>query len=218
MGGAAVNRKGPGIQSNLASGVPSGALLVVAPALAAVLALAGVTTPKALSISNERIALDLAQARALQFAKEAELAERYRSLALAQRCRDGIELARRRTPAEIDAVVAQGILRLAAEQAGLKVLVLAEGPELAPNLPASFDRIVVEGHELTVSGPLLALARLEQRLRALGYPCCIVSIHAELPTSPGAQPTARVMVGLLHFAPALPTADAPSPEANWNQP
>lgn len=213
-----MNRKGPGIQSNLSSGVPTGALLVIAPAFAALVALAGVTTPKALSINDERIALDLAEARAAHFREEAELADRYRSLDIAQRCRDGIELARRRTPAEVDGVVAQGILRLAAEDTGLKVLVLAEGPELAPNLPVSFDRIVAKGYELTVSGPLIALSRFEQRIRALGAPCCISSIHAELPTDPDALPTARVMVGLLHFAPALPTDGEPSPEENWTNP
>ncbi len=213
-----MNRKNPGIQTNLASGVPTAALLVVAPALAAIVALAGVTTPKALSISDERTALELAQARAEHFREEAELARRYRSLDLAQRCRTGIELARRRTPSEIDGVVAQGLLRLAAQEAGLDVLVLAEGPELDPQLPTSFDRIVAKGYELTVSGPLNALSRFEQRIRALGSPCCITSIHAELPTSPDALPTARVMVGLLHFAPALPTDDAPSPEENWNNP
>lgn len=213
-----MSRKSPGIQTNLSSGVPTGALLVVAPALAALVALAGVTAPKALTISDERVALDTAKARAAHFREEAELAARYRSLDLAQRCRTGIELARQRTPAEIDGVVAQGTLRLAAEQAGLKVLVLSEGPELAPDLPASFDRIVVKSYELTVQGPLLALARLEQRVRALGLPCCTTSIHAELPTSPDALPTARVMVGLLHFAPALPTDGDPSPEENWTNP
>ncbi|MCY3000365.1 MAG: hypothetical protein NTV21_00950, partial [Planctomycetota bacterium] len=147
-----------------------------------------------------------------------ELASRYRSLDIAQRCRDGIELARRRTPAKIDGVVAQGLLRLAAEETGLKVLVLAQGPELAPNLPASFDRIVAQSYELTVSGPLVALSRFEQRIRALGSPCCISSITAELPTAPDALPTARVMVGLLHFAPALPTDGEPSPEENWTNP
>lgn len=213
-----MNRKGPGIQSNLSSGVPTGALLVVAPAIAAIVALAGVTTPKALSISDERVALDVAQARAAHFRDEAELAQRFRSLDIAQRCRVAIELARQRTPAEIDGVVAQGVLRLAAEESGLKVLVLAEGPELAPNLPTSFDRIVAKGYELTVSGPLVALSRFEQRVRALGAPCCISSIHAELPSSPDALPTARVMVGLLHFAPALPTEGEPSPDDNWTQP
>lgn len=213
-----MNRKSPGIQSNFSNGVPTAALLVVAPALAAVVALAGVTTPKALSINDERLALEIAQARAAHFRDEAALAQRYRSLDIAQRCRDGIELARRRTPAEVDGVVAQGILRLAAEQTGLKVLVLSEGPEFAPNLQASFDRVVAKGYELTLSGPLASLSRFEQRIHALGAPCCVTSIHAELPTAPDALPTARVMVGLLHFAPALPTEGAPSPEENWNNP
>lgn len=213
-----MNRKSPGIQSNLRSGVARKAVFVVAPALAAIVALAGVTTPRAYSISQERIALELADARLERCRGETELAQKYRALRVAERCRKGIEFARAGIPPEVDGVVAQGTLRLAAEQAGLKVLALAQGAEIVPELASNADRIVAQGYELTVSGPLAALARLETRLRALGSPCCITAIHAELPSTPEAEPTARVMVGLLHFAPLPVEESAPSTEEDWNQP
>jgi hypothetical protein len=189
MGDTLKKRQVQVVVSNFRRGPHPGAVLVIAPALVAVLALGGVTSPPALSLSSRREAVANAERRSAEFDAEFALSQRYRKLDLARRGRLAIE-----------------------------VESLAIGEMVVPELPARFDRVAAQTFDLGVTGSLDAFARLERHVEALDFPCCVLLLEIDLPLAAGSQATARMRLGLLHLASGLPAADETSSDGNRESP
>lgn len=196
------------------SNIPRGAWLrattYVAPSLAAVLALAGVTAPSTVNLGQARRALEFARARAAECSLEEARHERSLSQRLAERAEATLAAVRARTPEALDPLVFQGALRIASEHAGFQLESLTVGGERDPNLVVTRDRLVLQLVELVGRGRLAAPLRLLEELEALGYPSCVLEANVQLSADDGASADLRLQLGLFHFAPAL---EAPDPMA-----
>lgn len=192
------------------SNVPRGILLrassILGPSMVALIALAGVTTPPALSIREAREALSASRVRSEEYMRERHQRERYDADDVEARARRALAVARERTPAALDLVVAQGAVRMACERAGFELESLNVGAERDTGLPTTSDRIVVQCFELIGAGSLGALVRLESELAALGYPACVTEAAVDFPDPRNHRAQGRVQLGLFHRAPPLPPA------------
>lgn len=192
------------------SNVPRGILLrassILGPSMVALIALAGVTTPPALSIREAREALGASRARSEEYARERSQRARYDADDVETRARRALAAAREQTPGALDLIVAQGAVRMACERAGFELESLTVGAERDTQLPTTTDRIVVQSFEVIGAGPLGALVRLEGELAALGYPACVTEAAFDFPDARTRRPQGRVQIGLFHRAPPLPPA------------
>lgn len=192
------------------SNIPRGILLrassILGPSMVALIALAGVTTPPALSIREAREALSAARARSAEYAHERSQRQRYDADDVQARALRALAAAREQTPAALDLVIAQGAVRMACERAGFELESLTVGAERDTELPTTTDRIVVQSFDLVGAGPLGALVRLEGELAALGYPACVTEAAFDFPDARARRPQGRVQIGLFHRAPPLPPA------------
>jgi hypothetical protein len=199
-------RNSSGRMSNVPRGILLRASSILGPSMVALIALAGVTTPPALSIREARDALNLSRARSVDYKRERDQRERYDAEDVETRARRALDAAREQTPAALDLVVAQGAVRMACERAGLDLESLTVGAERDTGLPTTTDRIVVQSFELIGAGSLGALVRLEGELAALGYPACVTEAAFDFPDAQVRRPQGRVQLGLFHRAPPLPPA------------
>jgi hypothetical protein len=199
-------RNSSGRMSNVPRGILLRASSILGPSMVALIALAGVTTPPALSIREARDALNLSRARSVDYKRERDQRERYDAEDVETRARRALDAAREQTPAALDLVVAQGAVRMACERAGLELESLTVGAERDTGLPTTTDRIVVQSFELIGAGSLGALVRLEGELAALGYPACVTEAAFDFPDAQVRRPQGRVQLGLFHRAPPLPPA------------
>jgi hypothetical protein len=199
-------RNSSGRMSNVPRGILLRASSILGPSMVALIALAGVTTPPALSIREARDALNLSRARSVDYKRERDQRERYDAEDVETRARRALDAAREQTPAALDLVVAQGAVRMACERAGLELESLTVGTERDTGLPTTTDRIVVQSFELIGAGSLGALVRLEGELAALGYPACVTEAAFDFPDAQVRRPQGRVQLGLFHRAPPLPPA------------
>lgn len=189
------------------SNIPRGAWLratnYVAPSLAALICLAGVTAPSTFSLGQARNALEFARARSAECSLELGRHERNRSLDAANRAQRVLEVVRARTPETLDPLVLQGALRIAAELSGFQLESLTLGVERDPGLPTTRDRLVLQLVELVGRGRLSAPVRLVEQLDALGYPSCVLEANVDLSASDNASAALRLQLGVFHFAPLL---------------
>lgn len=199
-----MTRHSSGRMSNVPRGILLRASSILGPSMVALIALAGVTTPPALSIREARDALNLSRARSVQYARERNQRKHFDADEVESRARRALAAAREQTPAALDLVVAQGAVRMACERAGLDLESLTVGAERDTGLAATTDRIVVQCFELIGAGSLGALVRLEGELAALGYPACVTEATFDLPDAHGRGAQGRVQLGLFHRAPPLP--------------
>lgn len=176
---------------------------LVAPALVALGALAGVTAPEAVSLSEAREVRALEEARAAVHRIERDKSAQFRALDVEKRAQRVIAASRSRIPTGIDPIVAQGAVRVACERAGFELNTLTLGVDRDPGLPQTIDRIALRVVDLGGRARLGALPELFDELDALGMPACALEASVELPRDGGARAEVRLQLGLLHFAPAL---------------
>ncbi len=204
LGGAAVTSTTKRV-SNVSGGLGLKSATMAGPSLAALVALAGVTLPPALSLSDSERQLAFARERAAQFEREFARSSEYAEADIAARVARALEQVRARTPITVDPVVAQGSVRLAAQRAGLHLDTLTLGSERDPGLEQTSDRVVMTLVELIGSGSLFAPVRLQRELESMGLPCCVLEANAALAKGSGARSELRLLLGLLHFAAPLAT-------------
>ncbi len=207
-----------GRMSNVPRGLWLRAAGVVAPSLVALLGLAGVTAPPALSIRDARESLEYASSRSEEYEREQAVAQRYAENALERRALEVLEALRSKTPARLDIVVAQGAVQLACERAGLELSSLAAGATRDPLLASTRDRIVVQTFELVGQGPLAASVRLQEELHALGYPNCVLQAQLSFELESRQRVDVHLRLGLFHFAPLPPIDTASSTESSPDSP
>ncbi len=194
--------------SNLSSGLAARGATFAAPSLVALLALAGVTAPPALSVGDARRSLEYARARAEEFERErARAAQRGATLSW-EKLEQTVAALRSRIPQSLDPVVTQSALRLAAQRSGMELDSLVLGAQRDPLLPTTSDRLVVTLVELVGAGPIAAPVRVQRELAALGLPCCVLEANLDLPPDDSSRAQLRLQLGLLHFAPVLPQAES----------
>jgi len=203
-----MNRKTSARVSNVPRGILLRASSILGPSIVALVALAGVTTPPALSIREAREALSASRVRSEEYTRERNQRSRYDADDVEARARRALAVAREQTPGALDLVVAQGAVRMACERAGFELESLTVGAQRDTGLPTTSDRIVVQCFELIGVGPLGALVCLEGELAALGYPAYVTEAAIDLPDDRTRRAQGRVQLGLFHRAPPLsPVAD-----------
>jgi hypothetical protein len=208
----------PGRMSNVPRGLWLRAAGIVAPSLVALLGLAGVTAPPALSIRDAREALEYASSRSEEYTRELVLAQRYSEQSLERRASEVLDALRSKTPAHLDIVVAQGAVQLACARAGLQLSSLVVGGTRDPLLASTRDRIVVQTFEIVARGTLTASVRLQEELHALGYPSCVLQAQLSFELESRQSVDVHLRLGLFHFAPLPPSDPSSSTEPSPDSP
>jgi len=192
--------------------------LVVAPALLSLLALGGVTAPRAVSINVLRSAVESARVRAELARREHALRRQYEEQCVESRAREALDAARSHTPQEIDPIVAQGFVRVACERADVEIAALAVGGERDSQAAVSTDRVVVRLVDLNGSASPTALLQLLDELDALGAPACVLQLNLDASAAAASRVDFSLQLGLFHFAPPVVEAATAEPSSTPESP